>query len=219
MSTAHTGAPFPAQLLSWAGNRSGGVRRLFDEQSGRPGVTVFRTNLLARLQQWCADIGASKEGTPRIVLLVGGPGNGKTEAIETTMVWLDGALGCRGALVDALQAAFAPEDGKVPRTIRVAAGSLASPGRPLSLSIVQDASVVAGAGGQTHASLLLQELAAAMAPGASDLATLCRKRPCFQGSQGPSCDACAFCRGLKEEDRDRISNCRSAPAASPLHVD
>lgn len=176
MVTVPTGAPFPAQLLSWAGNRSGGVRRLFDEQSGRPGETVFRTNLLVRLQQWCADIGAAKEGTPRVVLLVGGPGNGKTEAIETTMRWLDGALGCDGALVAALQAAFIPEDGKVPRTIQVDAGSLAAPRRSLFLSIVQDASVVAGSSGQTHASLLLKELAAAMAPDASELYLCCVNR-------------------------------------------
>ena len=56
MASSPNEAPFPAQLLNWAGNRSGGVRRLFDELSGRPSATVFRTNLLARIQQWCAYI-------------------------------------------------------------------------------------------------------------------------------------------------------------------
>lgn len=217
MASAPNGAPFPAQLLSWAGNRSGGVRRLFDEQSGRPGETVFRTNLLARLQQWCADIGAAKEGAPRIVLLVGGPGNGKTEAIETTMVWLDGALGCDGALIRALQVAFAPEGGKVPRTIRVDAGSLSSPGRPISLSIVQDASVVAGSGGQTHASLLLQELAAAMAPGSSDLYLCCVNRGVLDDALIEAIETGASDpRKLLECISQSVSLAPDAPACWPL---
>ena len=40
---------FPAGLQDWTGNRSGGVRRLFDDTSGRPGDTVLTTNLLDRL--------------------------------------------------------------------------------------------------------------------------------------------------------------------------
>jgi hypothetical protein len=45
-------ALFPAQLLNWARNRSGGVRRLFDAGSGRLGQVVFETNLLHRLEAW-----------------------------------------------------------------------------------------------------------------------------------------------------------------------
>ena len=48
MTVGSGSPPFPAQLLNWAGNRSGGVRRPFDESSGRPGADVFKTNLLAR---------------------------------------------------------------------------------------------------------------------------------------------------------------------------
>ncbi len=41
---------FPAGLLDWAGHRGGGVRRLFDENSGRPAGEVIETMLLARLR-------------------------------------------------------------------------------------------------------------------------------------------------------------------------
>jgi hypothetical protein len=159
MATEDSVAPFPAQLLDWAGNRSGGVRRPFDESSGRPGQQVLKTNLLAKLQDWCTDIGAGDPAAPRVVMLVGGPGNGKTEAIETTMGWLDDALGCEGRLVGELAKSFRPEEGKVPRRVTVDVGELATPPRPgLTLSIVQDASVVAGASGKSAAGLLLEEL-------------------------------------------------------------
>jgi hypothetical protein len=210
-------APFPAQLLSWAGNRSGGVRRLFDENSGRPGASVFRTNLLARLQQWCADIGAAKEGTPRVVLLVGGPGNGKTEAIETTMIWLDRALGCDGKLLSALEAAFVPEAGKVPRTISVNVGELASPPRAMPLSIVQDASVVAGSTGLTHAGLLLQELATVMQPGAGGLYLCCVNRGVLDDALIEAIEKGATeVRRLLECISQSVSLAPDAPACWPL---
>src|SRR5262249_22199983 len=85
-------APFPAGLLGWAGHRAGGVRRLFDEGSGRPGNQVFRTNLLHRLGEWVGQIASGEHTAPRVLLLVGGPGNGKTEAIEETARLLDDAL-------------------------------------------------------------------------------------------------------------------------------
>lgn len=217
MASAPTEAPYPAQLLSWAGNRSGGVRRLFDENSGRPGQAVFRTNLLARLQQWCVDIGAGKDGVPRVVLLVGGPGNGKTEAIETTMVWLDGALGCDGKLVAALGAAFAPDGEKVPRTISVDLGSLASPKRQLPLSIVQDASVVAGSEGLTHASLLLQELSTVMRKDAGDLYLCCVNRGVLDDALIEAIETGASeARRLLECISQSVSLAPDAPACWPL---
>jgi len=161
-----SGPPFPSQLLDWAGNRSGGVRRPFDETSGRPSEHVFKTNLLSKLQQWCAEVGAESNDAPRVILLVGGPGNGKTEAVETAIGWLDGSLGCAGELVSELSHAFRPSEGKVPRLVFVDAGRVARPTRQgLGLSIVQDASVVAGATGKLAADLLLDELDAACASG------------------------------------------------------
>ena len=98
----------PAALVDWAGHHSGGVRRLFDENSGRPNKDILRTNLLSRLESWASHLAAGEPGTPRILLLVGGPGNGKTEAIESTIRWLDEGLGCDGKLVAKLASSFFP---------------------------------------------------------------------------------------------------------------
>src|SRR3546814_308646 len=178
MAEGNPAPAFPAQLLDWAGNRSGGVRRPFDESSGRPGgQQVFKTNLLAKLHDWCTEIGAGGQSAPRVVMLVGGPGNGKTEAVETTMGWLDTALGCEGRLVGELAKAFQPGQGKVPRRMSIGVGALAHPERPgLRLSVVQDASVVAGTSGKSAAALLLEELDAASAGGDSELYLCCVNR-------------------------------------------
>lgn len=170
-------ARFPAQLLDWAGNRSGGVRRPFDDSSGRPGGQVFETNLLATLRHWCNEVGAGSKFAPRVILLVGGPGNGKTEAIEATMECLDTALGCAKMLIKELSRAFLPEEGKVPRLVSIDAGQLSRPPRDsLELSIVQDATVLAGADGKPAAELLLQELDDACKVGARGLYLCCVNR-------------------------------------------
>jgi hypothetical protein len=157
------GRPFPSGLLDWAGHRGGGVRRLFDDHSGRPGEAVFETNLLYRLRQWSREISEGVEGAPRIVLLVGGPGNGKTEAVEATIGQLDGALGCDGALVASLRQRYHPPVGQpVPRVVTIEAGALAHPSRSLRLDVVQDASV-GGLGGLSAAHSLVDELEAATA--------------------------------------------------------
>lgn len=177
MTEATSSPPFPAQLLEWAGNRSGGVRRPFDQSSGRPGDQVFKTNLLAKLQSWCRDIGAGSIGGPRVILLVGGPGNGKTEAIETTMEHFDAELGCGGTLLEQLSRAFCPAEGKVPRVVTIDVGRLAQPTREgLTLSLVQDASVANSDSGKLAAELLLEELEAACAPGETALYLSCVNR-------------------------------------------
>ncbi|PAY09506.1 hypothetical protein CK489_08260 [Bradyrhizobium sp. UFLA03-84] len=153
---------YPAGLLDWAGHRGGGVRRLFDPSSGRPGEAVFETNLLSRLRDWARRIAAADHGTPRVVLLVGGPGNGKTEAVEATIGELDEALNCRGALVEELAKSYHPPQGKaVPRLVAVDAGAASQPKRNLRIEVVQDASV-GGQGNHTPAMLLVQELEAAL---------------------------------------------------------
>lgn len=162
-AAAESGSPpFPQGLLDWAGNRGGGVRRLFDPRSGRPGEVVFETNLLHRLKDWVIRLAAAEAGVPRVVLLVGGPGNGKTEAVEATVEELDSALGCAGRLAAALSESYHPASGIVPRLIKVDAGALAAPLRELQLSIVQDASV-GGQPGRTAAMLLVEELERAIA--------------------------------------------------------
>jgi len=153
-----SGIPFPAGLQNWAGNRSGGVRRLFDDTSGRPGDTVLTTNLLDRLKAWASGFGAQPSERPRMLLLVGGPGNGKTEAIESTVRWLDDSLGAGERLLTALGDAFSPEDGIAPRLVNVDLAGLLGRDGLGTLSIVQDASVVTGMETRSAASLLREEL-------------------------------------------------------------
>lgn len=211
-------APFPAQLLDWAGNRSGGVRRPFDETSGRPGERVFKTNLLTKLQQWCDEVGAASQAAPRIILLVGGPGNGKTEAIETTMGWLDAALGCAGGLLKELSRAFRPEEGKVPRLVSVNAGQLARPAREgLELSIVQDASVVAGTTGKSAAEILLEELDGACADDAAGLYLCCVNRGVLDDALIVAAErGRSASRALLEKVTSAVSLLPDAPSCWPL---
>lgn len=150
---------FPLDLIEWAGHHSGGVKRLFDVHSGRPGKELLRTNLISMLEVWAEQIAVGTEGTPKILLLVGGPGNGKTEAIEHTIKYMDQRLGAEGKLVDKLSMAFHPPAGRaVPRTIEVDAGILAAVPRTLNLFIVQDASVTAGQEGRFAPAILAEEL-------------------------------------------------------------
>ncbi len=158
-STQMEGARYPAALVNWAGHHSGGVKRLLDNESGQPNKLLLRTGLLARLQTWAEKLPIDSTSIPRIILLVGGPGNGKTEAIESTVRWLDASLGCAGRLIEELSKAFHPSVGfKVPRIVSVDAGSLSGFDSDLSLDIVQDATSTAGHEGSIAPALLIEEL-------------------------------------------------------------
>ncbi|MFL1546493.1 hypothetical protein [Pseudomonas sp. O39] len=158
-STQMEGARYPAALVDWAGHHSGGVKRLLDNESGQPNKLLLKTSLLARLQAWAEKLPADSTSIPRIILLVGGPGNGKTEAIESTIHWLDASLGCEGRLIEELSKAFHPFAGfKVPRIVSVDAGSLSRFDSGLSLDIVQDATSTAGHEGSAASALLIEEL-------------------------------------------------------------
>lgn len=135
-------APFPSRLLDWAGHRSGGVRRLFDDTSGRPSGAVIRTRLLDRLKAWVDAVVSGEPSTPRVVLLVGGPGNGKTEAVEVTLRHLGNRLGLEQELVKRILPMFHPAGGRVvPRLSAVELASISRQHLPFTLEIVQDASV------------------------------------------------------------------------------
>lgn len=133
--------PYPAGLLEWAGHRAGGVRRLFDDTSGRPSGSVVRTSLLERLDGWTADIADDATGAPHAIFLVGGPGNGKTEGVETIIVGFDQRLQLGGALVAEFRSLFSSDNKQpVPRRAGVDISVSALGGRNLKLVIVQDAS-------------------------------------------------------------------------------
>lgn len=160
MTTPVGPTPFPAGLLEWSGHRSGGVRRLFDEVSGRPSGGVIRTGLLERLEDWVKSIVAGADGAPRVLLLVGGPGNGKTEAVEATIRAIDLELGGGGQVVRAFEQLFKPEPGKsVPRLAQIDISLLLTRPSIGTLTIVQDASVADPAvSGCSPAALLVSDL-------------------------------------------------------------
>jgi hypothetical protein len=150
--------PLPAGLLDWAGHKSGGVRRLFHTGGGRPTGGVVFTPLLSRLGDWCEKLASGLVGTPRIVLLVGGPGNGKTEAIEFIVNKLDAELKLSGALLEALKSQFLREDGSTPRHAIGDVASLSNSEHCFQLSIVQDASVRDDMLDRSPAELLIEDL-------------------------------------------------------------
>lgn len=170
-------AAFPRGLLGWAGHQAGGVKRLFDPGSGRPSKELLRTGLITRLESWATNVASGTTGVPRILLLVGGPGNGKTEAIEHTIKCLDAGLVAGGKLESHLSEAFRPPVGQaVARVVSIDAGSLAATPRPLVLSIVQDASATAGHDGQLASELLVQELLNLLEGTAASLYLCCVNR-------------------------------------------
>jgi hypothetical protein len=218
MTEISIAAPFPAQLLNWAGNRSGGVRRLFDKSSGRPGGTVYQTNLLHLLEAWAKSIASGEGDAPRILLLVGGPGNGKTEAIEATVGWIDDALSAKGALSNALRESFFPSGGDaVPRLVRIDARAEGLSSRPLSLSIVQDASAVVGANGKQASQLLLDELDTVQSKGADEAYLCCVNRGILDDALIEAIDTeRTGTRRLLEAITRAVSLAPDAPSCWPL---
>jgi hypothetical protein len=157
---------FPAGLVDWAGHRSGGVRRMFDAGSGRP-AGVFKTSLLRRLDVWATELVREGSAAPTLILLVGGPGNGKTEAVEATIGFIDAAAGhADGRLADAFAKRLSPAPGvPVPRVAPVTLQLRASDRVPTTIAVVQDASVKDSARpDKAPSELLLEELECFLQP-------------------------------------------------------
>jgi hypothetical protein len=133
--------PYPQGLLDWAGHRGGGVRKLFFQQSGRPSKSTIRTRLIERLEEWADSLGEAEDlKTPRVVLLVGGPGNGKTESVEFAIGRLDYAFHVDGSLIAELSAQFLPSAGTAPPRLARAKVRNVGSGDTRFIQIVQDAS-------------------------------------------------------------------------------
>jgi hypothetical protein len=110
------------------------------------------------------ELSIGRPGVPRIVLLVGGPGNGKTEAVEAALAELDSELGLAGKLIATLKARFDPAPGQsVPRRVSIDVGHRGDTEGQLILTVVQDASVAESDNPrQTPASLLVADLSSAL---------------------------------------------------------
>ncbi len=152
---------FPDRLLDWAGHRAGGVRKLFHDQSSRPSGGVIRTGLLERLEAWVSNLIGGNAESPRVILLVGGPGNGKTEAIEACIRRMDEEARLDGKLVHSIARQFSAGAGQaVPRLASSRITNLPNGQPGFELAIVQDASTSGDISGPENAPhrVLLAEL-------------------------------------------------------------
>jgi hypothetical protein len=133
---------FPAGLLGWAGHRAGGVRKPFLATSGRPTGQRLETPLLRKLGVWVDELVAGINETPRSLILVGGPGNGKTDAVESCIEFFDQRLGAEGAVIEAFSRQFGKMVGLPPRKAVVDLRSLdidIPEHLATSIALVQDA--------------------------------------------------------------------------------
>ena len=90
---------YPVGLIPWSGSKKGGVRQPFQQDSGRPLNEQLVTPLVKKLSDWAASVTKGKEETPTAVLLVGGPGNGKTDSVEGVIEAFDRLIGANGKLL------------------------------------------------------------------------------------------------------------------------
>ena len=155
-------AEFPAGLLKWAGHRGGGVKRPFHAGSGRPSGDPVETPVVKRLRGWVDSLIESPLSVPTAVLLVGGPGNGKTDAVQVLIEYLDTRIGANGDLVKELSRIYNAVDGSLtPRLVTLkltAFGATLPSGLPDCLRLVQDASEDPRQLGMSRGKLLAKEL-------------------------------------------------------------
>jgi hypothetical protein len=104
---------------------------------------------------------------PTLILLVGGPGNGKTEAVEATIGYLDKLTSKEGILSAAFAEQLAPAPGQpVPRVAPVTTSLRNGEAQSTLIAVVQDASVEDfSRPTKTAPELLLEELECFMEPG------------------------------------------------------
>lgn len=169
---------YPDVLMRWAGHHEGGVRRPFQANSGRPAGLQFETSLTSRLNKWVEDLVCGKQ-VPRSIFLVGGPGNGKTDAIEGCIEKLDGSLGARGLIRDQFAKAFSPEPGNLsPRKVVVdmSKGADLPAHLRVSFSLVQDATEGNPSERASAEELLFRELGEIATGATNDIYLCCVNR-------------------------------------------
>jgi hypothetical protein len=168
---------YPAGLLRWAGHRAGGVRKPFLASSGRPAGCRLETPVLARLRSWVDDLASGLQKVPDTLLLVGGPGNGKTDAIESCIEFIDQKVGAGGAIIEAFTRQFGQTGDFPPRKVVVDLNSLGiclPPRFCTSIELVQDATDPAP--GASAEELLRDELASRLDASHSTIYLCCVNR-------------------------------------------
>ena len=71
----------PDALMSWSGSASGAVQIIFEDKFGNPCRKAYETQLIRRIHSLSEQVRDGKT-TPKVVMLAGGAGNGKTHAVQ-----------------------------------------------------------------------------------------------------------------------------------------
>lgn len=164
-------------LMAWHPSADAGVRIPF-RVGVRPLARRIVTPLVRRLQGHAQAIAAGEQ-VPRIIVLVGGSGNGKTDAVEAYVEALDIACGADGKLLDRATSEFFAE-GLLPAwLVSFPASEIAGNASALAnignISILQDASASQEPGGDA-AARLAQVLASAISSNEKSLMLACVNR-------------------------------------------
>ena len=173
--------PWLLDLLAWHGHERGGVRVPFQDELGKPlGVTVV-TPLIRRVRGLAQCLVNEDAEVPRWLFLVGGPGNGKSEAVEAFIEQLDIESRAGGQLKALVAAKFQPNP-VTPRRVTVELEELVHPDSASRFSarrliLIQDASAVDAPDGNAE-DLLIEDLADLFTspPGHEPLFVCCANR-------------------------------------------
>ena len=170
---------YPEGLVNWAGHRDGGVRRPFRNDSGRPTGNQIETPLVKRLNNWVTELVAGKD-SPRILFLVGGPGNGKTDAVEGCIASFDERISVNGKLVEAFSKKYEAGNNELPpRKVLVDLSSIQAdlPNHlQVSIALVQDATEGDPSRKETPEELLLEDLDSVLTEDQADIYLCCVNR-------------------------------------------
>lgn len=165
-------------LLKWHGHDVGGVRVPFQDDQGNPLNAPIETGLLAKLRRTAHQI-ANGHDAPRLIFLVGGPGNGKSEAVQVFLEELGHRLGCKELLFSELKRKFRP-DPISPPLVELSPGDEDARWEIFShrvgkLTVVQDASASGQLSGDASVELVeaLEEILARETP---QVALFCMNR-------------------------------------------
>ncbi|WP_314403143.1 hypothetical protein [Stenotrophomonas rhizophila] len=166
----------PEALFNWSGDKAGGVKKLFYKGSGRPSGVVIKTGLLERLSFWAGEVAKGIDQGPRVIFLVGGPGNGKTEAIEYTIERLDEALGLNSELINELSDLYSGRMGSPGRLVRSVSTEFPASSGIQSIAVVQDGSESERGSALTPAEHLYEDLCSQLSGRDNELYVACVNR-------------------------------------------
>ncbi|MDA8632419.1 hypothetical protein N9L71_01570 [Verrucomicrobiales bacterium] len=174
VSEANAGRPntYPDRFLSWMGSGSGSVKRPFNAEAGRPLGNVLETPLIKKLVQLASGLAAGTD-SPRLIILAGGAGNGKSDALEEFLTCLASHGPSTPSSIELLKTAFSTPERVITLNAEEVFDGMKLPFK--SLVVVQDATE-GDDSGQTAGELLVRDLKPVAANGDDTLVICCINR-------------------------------------------